>query len=345
MRAAATLADPALPLLPSASLQISCLLALSSLVHPPLHCILFSRTMAETQNTDPKTTYKAYVITNIKSYVPLILDLSTRNYEPWSDLFTAHCIAYDGMDHIDDSYDQPKTPPTDPEWGKIDKMVKLWLFGTISQNIITSAYSNNATARKVWLNIHAIFYDNTESTAMQLETEIRNITLGDLSIHAYFDKIKKLADLLEGLVEKLKERTIVTHALNGLPSKFDSIANIIRYTKPFPYLSETRSMLSMEEIRLGASRPSNLSHDHHASSPALLHVGTPSGSAAAGNRGGGGNTSRGGGGGSNNHRGDIITRNAGNFLPDLLPPETQPTAGFLYCLHRTCLLMLGPPPI
>ncbi|KAL4585117.1 hypothetical protein LXL04_009732 [Taraxacum kok-saghyz] len=38
------------------------------------------------------TTQKTYGITNIKSYVPLILDLTSHNYDPWSDLFRAHCI-------------------------------------------------------------------------------------------------------------------------------------------------------------------------------------------------------------------------------------------------------------
>ena len=51
--------------------------------------------------SNPKPIHKVYRITNIKTYMPLILDLTTHNYEPWSDLFKAHCIAYDVLDHID----------------------------------------------------------------------------------------------------------------------------------------------------------------------------------------------------------------------------------------------------
>lgn len=36
---------------------------------------------------------------------------------------------------------------------------------------------------------------------MQLESELRNITLGDSTIHNYGEKIKKIADFLEGLVK------------------------------------------------------------------------------------------------------------------------------------------------
>lgn len=176
----------------------------------------------------PHPPHKAYGITNIKSYVPLILDINSHNYDTWSDLFTAHCIAYDVLNHIDATYDPPKDPPTDPEWKKLDNMVKLWLFGSISQNLITTAYSPNATARKVWLNIFSLFNDNKETTAMQLESELRCITMGELTVHEYCNKIKRISDLLEGLGEKVKERHVVIHALNGLSGKYDGLAKPVR---------------------------------------------------------------------------------------------------------------------
>lgn len=68
------------------------------------------------ENSQPPTpfTAKAYAVTNIKTYVPLILDLATHNYDPWSDLFTAHCITFEVLDHIDDTYDAPESAPEDP---------------------------------------------------------------------------------------------------------------------------------------------------------------------------------------------------------------------------------------
>lgn len=138
--------------------------------------------MSVDTSSTPKPPHKAYGITNIKTFVPLVLDLTTYNYDTWSDLFTAHCIAYEVLDHIDDMYDV-RTPPTDAEWTQLDSMVKLWLFGSISQNLISTAYSTKATARKVWLNLSVIFNENKETTAMQLEQELRCISSGDMSIH------------------------------------------------------------------------------------------------------------------------------------------------------------------
>lgn len=58
-------------------------------------------------NNNSKPPHKAYGITNIKTYVPLILDFTTQNYEPWSALFKVYCTAYDIFYHVDGTYDAP----------------------------------------------------------------------------------------------------------------------------------------------------------------------------------------------------------------------------------------------
>ena len=78
---------------------------------------------------------------------------------------------------------------------------------------------------------------------------------------------------------------MVLHALNGLSSKYDSVAKIIRFTKPFPTFSEMRSMLAMDETRLVNPQITNPTHNNHPSSLSLLHVGTNN--SGQSNRGGG----------------------------------------------------------
>lgn len=82
----------------------------SSLLHP----FVFTIT-GESENYS-KPPHKAYDINNIKTYVPLILDLITHNYEPWSDLFKAHFIASNVLDHIDETYNPPNKAPMYPGW-------------------------------------------------------------------------------------------------------------------------------------------------------------------------------------------------------------------------------------
>lgn len=139
--------------------------------------------------------------------------------------------------------------------------------------MITSAYSSKATTCKVWLNIQVIFCDKKDSNALPLESELHSIPMGDLSVQDYCTRVKKFVDLLEGLGEKVKEKHVVIHVLNILPSKCDNIMSIIHHTKLFLAFTEICFMLVVEEQCLPMNRPPNPSHENHASSPSLLHIG------------------------------------------------------------------------
>ncbi|KAI3749675.1 hypothetical protein L2E82_20291 [Cichorium intybus] len=53
------------------------------------------------------TPHKAFTVANIKAHVPILLDLERHNYDIWREFFTTHCEAYDTLDHIDASHDDP----------------------------------------------------------------------------------------------------------------------------------------------------------------------------------------------------------------------------------------------
>ncbi|KAL4587920.1 hypothetical protein LXL04_000797 [Taraxacum kok-saghyz] len=65
--------------------------------------------------------------TQNKIYVSL-LDLEHLNYSTWREMFTTQFIAFDVINHIDET--TPK--PTDAEWTNIDSLVKLWLYGSVN---------------------------------------------------------------------------------------------------------------------------------------------------------------------------------------------------------------------
>lgn len=47
---------------------------------------------------DKDATEKPFANTNIRSYVPITLDLEELNFNPWKDLFKACCITF-GVHH------------------------------------------------------------------------------------------------------------------------------------------------------------------------------------------------------------------------------------------------------
>ncbi|XP_024989294.1 uncharacterized protein LOC112523854 [Cynara cardunculus var. scolymus] len=138
---------------------------------------------------------KVFAITNIKTYVPLILELKRLNYDVWRKLFSTYCIAFDVIDHIDNS--TPK--PTDEEQKKVDSIIKLWIYGSISQSLLQMVLKKDSTALQVWNNLETLFRDNKDAKSMQIDSELRNIVMGDLFVTTYCTKIKGLPDLLVNL--------------------------------------------------------------------------------------------------------------------------------------------------
>lgn len=160
--------------------------------------------MTDNNPRPPAPLHKAYSVTNIKAHVPLQLNLDQLNYEIWSEIFSNHCTGFDVADHIDDSYEPTEAnpnnaPPTDTEWRKLDSIVKSWLYGTITPSLLQNIFQKNLTARQAWRNLHTLFRVNKTAKAIQLDNELRTISLGNMSITDYCTKIKTMADLLANI--------------------------------------------------------------------------------------------------------------------------------------------------
>ena len=278
---------------------------------------------------------KPYGISQIKAYIPITLDMSKLNYDKWRELFETHCVSFGVVQHLDGS--STPTPKTEKEWKERDGLVKMWIYGTISDSIIDTILKKNATARDLWLSIESLFRDNKEARALQLENELRTMVIGDLSIHDYCQKMKTTADLLANIDAPVSERALVSHLLNGLSDKFDSIINVVQHKVPFPTLLEARSMLQMEETRLSKqTKPTARHHDTQSSSTVLCTETETNprnfNNSGRGNRGrnrggNGGNRSRGKGRFSNNWQHNQPNQFASPWYypqqPPVYPPNKQ----------------------
>ncbi|KAL6552057.1 hypothetical protein OROGR_008211 [Orobanche gracilis] len=222
--------------------------------------------------TPSSTIHKVFCVANIKTHVPIILDIDKLNYDAWRELFYTHCQAYDADEHLDGI----NAAPNDAEWKKVDAVIKGWIYSTITQNTLTMIIKNSNTSNTtLWCALEHLFRDNKDARAIQLDTELRNITMGDLSVTAYCAKIKSIADLLENLdaANKVPDKNLVIYTLSGLTSRFENISGIIRDKDPFPTFSEARSMLLAEEQRHTYSRNKTYAPLDNSSSPSILYAG------------------------------------------------------------------------
>ncbi|GJT30938.1 zinc finger, CCHC-type containing protein [Tanacetum coccineum] len=113
---------------------------------------------------------KAFGVTNIKTHVPLILDLDQLNYDAWSELFKTHCYSFGVLGFLDGTTVNTSNDPND--WKKLDSLVK-------------------------------------DARALELQEELCSLDLGNLTIAEYFKKIKATADLFSNIDAAVDEKTPV----------------------------------------------------------------------------------------------------------------------------------------
>lgn len=226
--------------------------------------------MATNPISTTNTIDKPFGISQIRAYIPIVLDLDKMNYDVWREIFETHCLTFGVLDHLDGS--SAPTPETEKTWKERDGLVKMWIYGTITDSLVETILTPKSTARDLWTTLENLFRDNKENRAIQLENELRTITIGDLSVQEYCRKLKSLSDLLANVDSPVTDRQLVMHCLNGLNDKFDGIHNVIRHRSPFPSFHTTRSMLLAEEERVTKhSRPA-VARAYTTSSPQVLYA-------------------------------------------------------------------------
>ncbi|GJX14131.1 ribonuclease H-like domain-containing protein [Tanacetum coccineum] len=210
---------------------------------------------------------------HLTTFVPEKLDVDAMNYSSWVYYFSHLCHGYGILDHLVDPVASSSTttptdpPPKDAEWTKIDFIIRSWIFSTLAPSLRKRLVDlNPTTAKDSWTYIEAIFQDNKRPRAMALKAELRNLKLGDLSIDGYFQKIESI---VSGLGSPLSNDDVVTFALEGLPSTYETISTVIVSREPFPDLKMVRSLLTTHEMRL-KSRVQNPLVDATSASPMVL---------------------------------------------------------------------------
>ena len=270
---------------------------------PFLLSTYFSLADLSMANTTPAAdpSENPFGISQIRAYIPIRLDLDKMNYDVWRELFETHCLTFGVDDHLDGS--SVATPATEKTWKERDGLVKMWIYGTITDSLVETILTPKSTARDLWNTLENLFRDNKENRALQLENELRTITIGDLSVQEYCRKRKSLSDLLANVDSPVTDRQLFMHCLNGLNDKFDGIHNVIRHRSPFPSFHTARSMLLAEEERLNKHVKPAIAHSDTTSSPNVLLVDTNSNSSRSQNQSYNNNNNRGSHNRNNRNRG------------------------------------------
>jgi hypothetical protein len=140
---------------------------------------------------------------NIKSHVPLILDIVNPNYLEWRCFFDSVLGKFGLQSHIADAPSAAQR--ADPDWIMIDQCLLNWIYNTITRDVLRIIRVPGTTAYSIWAAIVDLFRDHQLHRAVYLEAEYRSLYQGDLSITDYTAKLKELAEALCDLGQPVSE--------------------------------------------------------------------------------------------------------------------------------------------
>ncbi|CAO2169467.1 unnamed protein product [Urochloa humidicola] len=189
---------------------------------------------------------QAVGVQNIRSLVPIVLDLNAGNYAWWRDQFLLAVGKFSLEDHV------LRDPPAYafPDWTRMDCVVKSWIYNTISNDLADTAMERDTTARDAWLAHKTQFLGNKETRVLYLDTEFRQFAQGDLSITDYCRNFKQMAKKLRDLGETVTDRTLILNVIRGLNDRFTAIDLHLRRAWPFPNFDQATADLLMEELNM-----------------------------------------------------------------------------------------------
>ncbi|CAH1442145.1 unnamed protein product [Lactuca virosa] len=151
----------------------------------------------------------------------------------------------------------------------------MWIYGTVTQSLLNMILKPGATDHTVWTDLETLFIENKQTREIELDQELRTLTLGDLSISDYCERMKVISDLLVNIGSSVTEQTLVTYLINVLSPNFDNIAIVLHHQDLFPSLLKCRPILTLEERTMSHNRSTQPLHMDHASSPQALHARNP----------------------------------------------------------------------
>ncbi|XP_021717905.1 uncharacterized protein LOC110685686 [Chenopodium quinoa] len=180
----------------------------------------------------------------------ITLDHEEAQYATWVELFQIQACAFNVLDHIDTTVSHP-TEIDDATWKRLDAIVKQWIYGTISKDLVHIIMKLSATAQELWTWLEELFHDNKHTRAVYLEEQFTNTKLEHYAnMFDYCKQIKFLADQLANVDCSVSNQKMVMQLIAGITKgKYDTVAANISQTKPTPSFNKARSIFLLEETR------------------------------------------------------------------------------------------------
>ncbi|GKD27787.1 hybrid signal transduction histidine kinase M, partial [Tanacetum coccineum] len=216
--------------------------------HPPRRQISKSATMAVEDNPPPPppppppTSTDKIIPFSIPNKVPIKLNLEKYNYNSWSSFSLIHLGSLGLKSHV-----ETHTASTNPEWCQLNDLIKMCILGSLCDSLQEQVVTTSGNAKALWDDLKNLFHDNKEARAINLDNELRSIKIGKMTVNEYWTKIQAMENRLKNLDSEVSEKNMVIFTVNGLDSRFATLAEIIRHREPLPTFETVHNILILKE--------------------------------------------------------------------------------------------------
>lgn len=117
--------------------------------------------------------------------------------------------------------------PLFESWFCTDQLVRSWLFGTLSEEVLGSVHTLQ-TSREVWISLADNFNKSSLSREFSLRRTLQLLSKKDKTLAVYCREFKAICDSLSAIGKPIDESMKIFGFLNGLDRDYDPITTVIQ---------------------------------------------------------------------------------------------------------------------
>lgn len=137
----------------------------------------------------------------------------------------------------------------DTSWVQADYAVLSSLFSSISDDVLDVTMEPGQHARNLWVAVEGSFCNNKEPLAIYISTQFHMLLQGDMSISAYYQRMKQLADSLRDVGHPVSDPQLILNLLHRLAPRLSNQTEILARKDPFPSFTSARTSLLLAGMR------------------------------------------------------------------------------------------------
>jgi hypothetical protein len=131
------------------------------------------------------------------------------------------------------------------------RVVNLWIWGTISLDLQDVTRQRSHTAHDAWLALENHFLSNRKTRTLHIDVTFQSFIQGNLSVNDYCQKMKGFIDYLTDLGVNVTDHVLVLNVMRELNKNFEHLRTIFMHVMPFPSFQKVLDDICLEEIQQG----------------------------------------------------------------------------------------------